>query len=56
MPAILTAIRERQYVLVFRAFIVALFPGTFLGVWNLLSISSHKGGGTLSPAWMQVER
>jgi hypothetical protein len=32
-----------------------LLPGTFLGVWNLISISAARGGaGALSPAWMQA--
>ena len=31
-----------------------LLPGTFLGVWNLLSISSHRSVATVSPAWIQA--
>jgi uncharacterized protein involved in response to NO len=31
-----------------------LLPGTFLGVWNLLSISSDRSAATLSPAWIQA--
>lgn len=31
-----------------------LLPGTFLGVWNLLSISSEHSIATLSPAWIQA--
>ncbi|MBZ5607193.1 MAG: hypothetical protein LAP38_02970 [Acidobacteriia bacterium] len=31
-----------------------LLPGTFLGVWNLLSISSTHTAATLSPAWLQA--
>ncbi len=30
-----------------------LLPGTFLGVWNLISISSRHGG-TISAAWIQA--
>jgi uncharacterized protein involved in response to NO len=28
--------------------------GTFLGVWNLLAISSHRSIETVSPAWIQA--
>ncbi len=31
-----------------------VLPGTFLGVWNLLSISSRHSLGTLAPAWVQA--
>src|SRR5215469_6837727 len=31
-----------------------LLPGTFLGVWNLLAISSHHSVETVSPAWIQA--
>ncbi|HEX6895443.1 MAG TPA: hypothetical protein VF146_09230 [Bryobacteraceae bacterium] len=31
-----------------------LLPGTFLGVWNLLSISSTHTVASLSPAWLQA--
>lgn len=31
-----------------------LLPGTFLGVWNLLAISSHRSVETVSPAWIQA--
>ncbi len=31
-----------------------LLPGTFLGVWNLLTISSHRAANTVSPAWIQA--
>ncbi len=31
-----------------------LLPGTFLGVWNLLSISSSHTAASLSPAWIQA--
>lgn len=31
-----------------------LFPGTFLGVWNLMAISSHHAAGSVSPAWVQA--
>lgn len=31
-----------------------VLPGTFLGVWNLVSISSRHSLGALSPAWVQA--
>src|SRR5436190_887401 len=31
-----------------------LLPGTFLGVWNLLTISSHRMAGTVSASWIQA--
>lgn len=31
-----------------------LFPGTFLGVWNLIGISQQHTLGSLSPAWLQA--
>jgi uncharacterized protein involved in response to NO len=34
--------------------IFMLFPGTFLGVWNLLAISSHRAPGSVSAAWVQA--
>ena len=56
---ILTVVRERQFTRVLRAFVLSglvflLLPGTFLGVWNLISISSHHALAGLSPAWLQA--
>jgi len=31
-----------------------LLPGTFLGVWNLLAISSRRAPASVSPAWLQA--
>ena len=31
-----------------------LIPGTFLGVWNLVAISSHRAAGSVSAAWVQA--
>ncbi len=31
-----------------------LLPGTFLGVWNLISISNHRSIESVSPAWIQA--
>jgi uncharacterized protein involved in response to NO len=34
--------------------IFMLFPGTFLGVWNLLQISGRESVTSISPAWLQA--
>jgi uncharacterized protein involved in response to NO len=34
--------------------IFMLLPGTFLGVWNLIKISSHEAVNSVSPAWIQA--
>jgi uncharacterized protein involved in response to NO len=34
--------------------IFMVFPGTFLGVWNLLQISGRKSVALVSPAWLQA--
>lgn len=34
--------------------IFMLLPGTFLGVWNLLAISSRHAPTSVSPAWIQA--
>src|SRR5215469_14612083 len=31
-----------------------LLPGTFLGVWNLISISAHQSARSVSSAWIQA--
>jgi uncharacterized protein involved in response to NO len=31
-----------------------LLPGTFLGVWNLIAISSRRSADSVSPAWIQA--
>ena len=31
-----------------------LFPGTLLGVWNLMQISGQGSAGLISPAWLQA--
>lgn len=51
--------REAQLQRVVMAYIVTgltfmLLPGTFLGVWNLISISSRRQLESLSPAWIQA--
>jgi hypothetical protein len=40
------------YVVIGLLFLV--LPGTFLGVWNLVFISSQHSLGTLSPVWVQA--
>ena len=55
----ITAARERRLsrLLVFyvvTGLIFMLLPGTFLGVWNLISISSHRAPGTVSAGWIQA--
>jgi len=50
---------ERQLQRAVMAFIITgvafmLLPGTFLGVWNLISISSRQQLDGLSPAWLQA--
>lgn len=34
--------------------IFMVFPGTFLGVWNLLQISGRESVALVSPAWLQA--
>jgi uncharacterized protein involved in response to NO len=57
--AILASRREVQLSRLLVAWISAglgfmLLPGTFLGVWNLISISSRKASESVSPAWIQA--
>lgn len=51
--------RERRAQKLVTAFVLTglgfmLLPGTFLGVWNLISISSSHSAANLSPAWIQA--
>ena len=39
---------------VFSGILFMLLPGTFLGIWNLLSISQAHDVGTLPRAWLQA--
>ncbi len=57
----LRAMREREAAMskLLMAFITTglifmLFPGTLLGVWNLLRISGREQGAYISPAWLQA--
>jgi uncharacterized protein involved in response to NO len=51
--------RERQSGRLLAAFILAglgflALPGTFLGVWNLVSIAHHQTGSGANTAWIQA--
>ena len=55
----ITAARERALSRMLMLYIITgvvfmLLPGTFLGVWNLLTISSHRAANSVSPAWIQA--
>ena len=39
---------------VFTGLLFLLLPGTFLGVWNLVSISGRHSLAGLSPSWLQA--
>ena len=54
-----TRAREESLSRLLLAFIISglffmLFPGTFLGVWNLLQISGRESIASISPAWLQA--
>ncbi len=54
-----TSIRELQLsrLLIFYisgGILFMLLPGTFLGVWNLISISGRRAADNISPAWIQA--
>jgi uncharacterized protein involved in response to NO len=51
--------REESLAKLLMAFIATgllfmVFPGTFLGVWNLLQISGRESVTSISPAWVQA--
>lgn len=55
----ITAARETRLSRLLMVFITTglffmVFPGTFLGVWNLLAISSRRAPGSVSAAWVQA--
>lgn len=55
----ITAAREQRLSRMLVSYIAAglafmLLPGTLLGVWNLISISSHRAAGTVSAGWIQA--
>jgi uncharacterized protein involved in response to NO len=54
-----TVAREKQLQKLVTAFICTglaflALPGAFLGVWNLIAITSHHSARSLSPAWIQA--
>jgi uncharacterized protein involved in response to NO len=57
-PAILKIQEERSQRLLLVNILTGLFfmllPGTFLGVWNLIGISSQEKAGSISPSWIQA--
>src|SRR5579864_2990089 len=55
----ITAAREVRLSRMLMAYIMTglifmLLPGTFLGVFNLLTISSRRAAGTVSAGWIQA--
>ncbi len=55
----LTRAREEALSRLLMAFVTSglifmVFPGTFLGVWNLLQISGRESVATISQAWLQA--
>src|SRR5215472_15978494 len=48
------ALQKLVAVYVVTGLLFLVLPGTFLGVWNLVSISSRHSLGMLSPAWIQA--
>ena len=58
VPAILLKAREERAQRLMMVYAITglffmLLPGTFLGVWNLISISGHRGGAILA-SWIQA--
>src|SRR5215472_11449770 len=49
-----TALQKVVAVYVVTGLAFLLLPGTFLGVWNLVSISGQHSLTHLSPAWLQA--
>jgi uncharacterized protein involved in response to NO len=57
--AIVAMVREQSLSRLLVTYIVTglvfmLLPGTFLGVWNLISISGAQASNTVAPAWLQA--
>jgi len=57
--AVLAQARERRAQRLMMAYVLSglffmLLPGTFLGVWNLISISVEHQSATISAAWIQA--
>ncbi|MBZ5494699.1 MAG: hypothetical protein LAO76_27570 [Acidobacteriia bacterium] len=58
VPAILLKAREEKAQRLMMVYAITglffmLLPGTFLGVWNLISISGHRGAA-ISASWIQA--
>lgn len=58
-PIDITVAHENRLSLLLMVYITTglvfmLFPGTFLGVWNLLAISNQRAPGSVSAAWVQA--
>jgi uncharacterized protein involved in response to NO len=49
-----TAMSQLLMAFVGTGMLFMLFPGTLLGVWNLLQISGREHAGQISPAWVQA--
>lgn len=49
-----TALSRLLMTFVTSGLIFMLFPGTLLGVWNLMQISGRESVGLISPAWLQA--
>jgi uncharacterized protein involved in response to NO len=49
-----SALQKMVAVYVVTGLLFLVLPGTFLGVWNLVSISGRHALNTLSPAWVQA--
>ena len=49
-----SALQRLVTVYIVTGLLFMLLPGTFLGVWNLIFISSRHALGRLSPAWLQA--
>lgn len=54
MPASDASLRKVVTAFIAGGLVFMLLPGTFLGVWNLLSISAQHTVASLPPAWMQA--
>jgi uncharacterized protein involved in response to NO len=48
------ALQKLIAVYIITGLLFLVLPGTFLGVWNLVSISAQHSPGELSPAWIQA--
>jgi hypothetical protein len=48
------ALQRAVTVWIVSGLVFLLLPGTFLGVWNLVSISAQHTAGRIDPAWIQA--